>query len=108
GYDVTDGALDLWLTPENARFVAQGIRAELERAREHPEDVDPEFMLRNLEQLRAIVERSRTSCDGFGVTPEEYAYLDAFYEEVGGGEAFVRLGGLLQRRDELGLEPGDE
>ncbi|GAB2870887.1 hypothetical protein [Streptomyces mayteni] len=108
GYDVTDGALDLWLTPQNARFVAQGIRAELALAGDRPEDLDPEFMLRNLEQLRAIVERSRTSCDGFGVTPEEYAYLDAFYEEVGGGEAFVRLGGLLQDRDDLGLEPGDQ
>ncbi|MFD5315459.1 hypothetical protein [Streptomyces sp. NPDC127098] len=108
GYDVTDGALDLWLTPENARYLARGIRAELELARDRPEDVDPEFMLRNLEQLRAIVERSRTSCDGFGVTPEEYAYLDAFYEEVGGGEAFTGLGRLLQRRDDLDLDPGDQ
>ncbi|TDC19248.1 hypothetical protein E1265_24280 [Streptomyces sp. 8K308] len=108
GYDVTDGALDLWLTPENARYVAQGVRAELWRARENPEGVDPEFMLRNLEQLRAIVERARTSCDGWGVTPEEYGYLDAFYEEVGGGKAFTRLGWLLERRDELGLEPGDQ
>ncbi|WP_052849599.1 hypothetical protein [Streptomyces avicenniae] len=108
GYDVTDGALDLWLAPGNAAFVAQGVRLELEKAQDSPEDVDWDFMLRNMEQLLAVVRRADTSPPNAELTPEDYAYLDAFYEHVGGGDAFVNLGRLLQERDDLGLSPADD
>jgi hypothetical protein len=108
GYDVTDGPLDLWITPDNARFAAARVREELARLADDPHRADLEHLLRHLAQLRSIVERARVSCDGWGVTPEEYRYLDAFYHEVGGGEAFTRLGEVLRQRSDLKLDPGDD
>ncbi|MFI7275860.1 hypothetical protein [Streptomyces sp. NPDC049879] len=103
GYDVTDGALDLWLAPGNAAFLAEGVRLELEKAEDNPEDIDWDFALRNLEPFLAVIARGR----GGDLTLDEYRYLDAFFENAGGGDAYVNLGRLLQERDDLDLSAAD-
>ncbi|WP_129842072.1 hypothetical protein [Streptomyces sp. RFCAC02] len=102
GYDVADGPLGLWTTEGNAAYVAGVVREELARAADDPASVDVARLLDSMAQLRSIVDRGR---DLAGVRLEDYAYLDAFYEAVGGGEAFVDLGAILQKRDDLGLDP---
>ncbi|MEV1006810.1 hypothetical protein [Streptomyces sp. NPDC049881] len=104
GYDVTDGALDLWLTPGNAAFLAEGVRLELAKSADRPGDIDWDFALHNLEPFLAVIARGKDA----DLTPGEYRYLDAFYEHAGGGDAFVDLGRLLLRRDDLRLPPADD
>ncbi|GAB2912653.1 hypothetical protein GCM10022245_54530 [Streptomyces mayteni] len=94
GYNVASGPVDIFATPEMARFTAERINAEM--AKDNPDELYLELYTENLQSITGGVFGDPLAPGQVaqrGLTPQESTYLQAFYNTLS-PEALAKLGSM--------------